>query len=286
MQELKGAPVANALTEKLIKETLELKSKGIVPKLAIIRVGECQDDISYEKAILKRFSSVNAEAEVIVLPVEVSQEKLEETIIAMNNNKSVHGILLFRPLPKHLSEEKIKTYIANEKDVDCMGLINMAYVFSGNRNSYPPCTAQAVLELLEYYGIDVAGKKVTIVGRSLVVGKPLAMLLLNKNATITVCHTKTINLSDECKKADILITCAGAGKMIKSSFVHPEQIVIDVGINMVDGKLCGDVDYEDVAGKVKSITPVPGGIGAVTTSVLLKHTIRSAAAITGSSFSE
>lgn len=276
MMELRGKPVVDALNEEFNRNVQQLKEKGIVPKLAILRVGNREDDLAYEKGIISRFSKVQAVAEVIELPEDCSQKTLENNIVSLNNDGSVHGILLFRPLPKHLSEEAIKSIIKSEKDVDCMGIDNIAKVFSGSRNCYPPCTAQAVIEILDYYKIDVTGKKVTIVGRSLVVGKPLSMLLLGKNATVTICHTKTVNLADECKKADILVACAGAAKMIKESFVNPEQIVIDVGINMVDGKLCGDVDYEAVADKVKAITPVPGGVGTVTTSVLLKHTIYSA----------
>jgi len=277
MQELRGMPVINALNEQLSIETAILNEKGIVPKLVVIRVGERQDDIAYEKGITKRFAEINAAVEVIALPTDVSQEKLEETIILINQDTGVHGILLFRPLPKPLSEERLKSIIAEEKDVDCMGIANMAHLFAGNINGYPPCTPQAVIELMDFYRIDVTGKKVTVVGRSLVVGKPLAMLLLGKNATVTICHTKTVNLADECKKADILIACAGVANMITADFVNSEQTVIDVGINMIDGKLCGDVDYKAVVNKVRAITPVPGGVGTVTTSVLLKHTIRSAA---------
>jgi methylenetetrahydrofolate dehydrogenase (NADP+)/methenyltetrahydrofolate cyclohydrolase len=275
MHELRGMPVVNALSEKFVSDIADLSKKEIIPKLTVVRVGEREDDLAYEKGILKRFSTANALAEVIALPLDVSQKKLEETIISLNNDKNVHGILLLRPIPKHLSEDRIKTIIAEEKDVDGMGINNTAHVFAGNKNCIPPCTPQAVVELLDYYGIDVTGKMVTIVGRSLVVGKPLAMLLLSKNATITICHTKTINLAEQCKKADILIACAGVAKMIKADFVNPEQIVIDVGINMDNGKLCGDVDYDEVANIVKAITPVPGGVGTVTTSVLLKHMIKS-----------
>jgi len=276
MQELRGKPVVDALTEGFHKDVEQLKQKGIVPKLAIVRVGEREDDLAYERGIMKRFLAVQASAEVYTLPLDCSQKKLEETIIALNEDDNVHGILLFRPLPKHLSDEPVKHIISQDKDVDCMGINNTAYVFSGNKNCYPPCTPQAVIELLDHYNIDVTGKKVTIIGRSLVVGKPLAMLLLGKNATVTICHTKTQNLADECKRADILIACAGSAKMVTKDFVRPEQIVIDVGINMYNGNLCGDVDYDDVANIVKAITPVPGGIGTVTTSVLLKHTIQSA----------
>lgn len=276
MQELKGMPVVKALAETFAGDVARLGQNGIVPKLAVVRIGEREDDIAYEKGIIKRFYAVNAMVQVTVLPADVTQAMLEETIVSLNGDKDVHGILLFRPLPKHLSEGAIKAVISAEKDVDCMGTANTASVFAGNKDCYPPCTPQAVVELLDFYKIDATGKKAVIVGRSLVVGKPLAMMLLGKNATVTVCHTKTANLAGECRQADILIACAGVAKMITAEHVHPGQIVIDVGINMADGKLCGDVDYEAVADKVKAITPVPGGVGTVTTSVLLKHTIRSA----------
>ncbi len=276
MQRLDGMPVANALSKQLAAQIMALSGKGVVPKLAVVRVGDREDDLSYEKAILKRFSASNAAVEVIPLSDDATQDALERTIISLNNDVTVHGILLFRPLPRHLSEDSIKSIIASDKDVDCMGIVNTAYLFAGDKKGYPPCTPQAVIELLDFYGIDAAGKKVTIVGRSLVVGKPLAMLLLHKNATVTICHTKTADLAEECKRADILIACAGAAKMITPDFTNHRQLVIDVGINMKDGKLCGDVDYDAVADKVRAITPVPGGVGAITAMVLLKHTILSA----------
>lgn len=276
MRRLDGMPVANALSKQLAEQVMALGKKGIVPRLAVVRVGEREEDLSYEKSILKRFSALNAAMEVIALPAGITQDVLESTIISLNKDRTVHGILLFRPLPKQLSEDGIKSIIAPEKDVDCMGIFNIACLFAGNKKGFPPCTPQAVIELLDFYGIDVEGKKATIVGRSLVVGRPLAMLLLSKSATVTVCHTKTAALAEECKNADILIACAGAAKMITSDFTNHRQTVIDVGINMKDGKLCGDVDYDDVADKVGAITPVPGGVGAITTLVLLKHTILSA----------
>lgn len=276
MQELRGLPVVKSLVQKLEKQIQELKENGVIPKLAVVRVGEREDDIAYEKSIIKRFCDINAAVEVFTLPFNVSQDTLEETIISLNKDEVIHGIMLFRPLPGHLSQERIKTVIAEEKDVDCMGITNTAYVFDGNKKGYVPCTPQAVVEILDYYGVDLTGKKVTIVGRSLVVGKPLTMLLLERNATVTICHTKTTNLADECKSADIIVACAGVAKMINADYIRAGQIIIDVGINMVNGKLCGDVDYESVVNKVKAITPVPGGVGTVTTSVLLKHTINSA----------
>jgi len=276
MQELRGLPVVDALAEKFKIQIEELAKNNIVPKLAVVRVGERGGDLAYERGIIKRFSSVNAEVELLSAPPDISQDALEQMIISLNGDERVHGIIVFRPLPKHISEARIKTVIGDEKDVDCMGITNTARVFEGNKTGYAPCTPQAVVEILDYYGLDLTGKKVTVIGRSLVVGKPLAMLLLDRNATVTVCHTKTLNLAEECKKADILIPCAGAAKMVDVEFTHGDQIIIDVGINYIDGKLCGDVDYEAVADNVAAITPVPGGVGTVTTSVLLKHTIQSA----------
>ena len=276
MRELRGLPVVTAIAEVMYNKIKKLNEKNIIPKLAVIRVGEREDDISYEKGILKRFSAVNASVDVTVLPADVTQDVLEETVVKLNNDGSVHGILLFRPLPKHLSQKRLQEIISKDKDVDGMGTLNNAYVYEGNKEAYAPCTAQAVIELLDFYNIDLTGKKVTVIGRSLVVGKPLAMLLIDRNATVTVCHTKTLDLADECKSADILIACAGLANMVGAEFVHREQIIIDVGINMVDGKLCGDVDYEAVKDNVAAITPVPGGIGTVTTSVLLKNTVNSA----------
>ncbi len=273
MKELKGQPVAGAMNEGSAERIQKLKERGIAPRLAVVRVGESPDDLAYENGIRKRFAAAGAEMETFVLPADASQDELERTIASLNEDAGTHGILLFRPLPKHLSEERIKRLIDERKDVDCMGLISLARIFAGDRDGYPPCTAQAVIEMLDFYGMDLTGRRVTVVGRSLVVGKPLAMLLLGRNATVTVCHTKTRDLAAECRRADILIACAGSPGMITSAHVHPEQIVIDVGINMVDGRLCGDVDSEDVSGKVEALSPVPGGVGSVTTSVLLKHTV-------------
>lgn len=276
MQEWKGMPVVENLTKQFEKDIFLLAPRNIIPKLAIVRIGEREDDLSYEKGIMKRFRAVNALAEVAVLPSDTTHEQLEETISNLNADEKVHGILLFRPLPRHLSEEKIKHIILPQKDVDCMGLYNMAAVFSGDSSCFPPCTPQAVLEIIKYYGICLKGKRAVIIGRSMVVGKPLSMLLLGENATVTICHTKTENLAEECKNADILVACAGVPKMVKETFTNPHQIIIDVGIHMDQGKLCGDVDYEAVSPNIAAITPVPGGVGTVTTSVLLKHTIQSA----------
>lgn len=276
MKELRGMPAAKAILAGLQERVDNLSEKGIVPKLTVVRVGAREDDLSYERGIYKRFDGVGAKVETIELPMTVTQEELEDVIVALNQDKSVHGVLMFRPLPKTLDEIRIKSLLAEEKDVDCLTSANDAHLFAGDKKGYPPCTPQAVIEILEYYGIDLIGKKVTVVGRSMVVGKPVAMLLLAKNATVTICHTKTRNLQEECKNADIIVACAGVPKMITSDFVREGQVVIDVGIHVVEDKLCGDVDYDSVSEIVDAITPVPGGVGSVTTTVLLKHTVESA----------
>ena len=276
MTEYRGMPAVKAMAEEFKSRVAALKERGVYPKLAVVRAGEREDDIAYEKGIMKRFGTVEAEVEVIKLPIDIDEESFEETIRRLNEDEKVHGILVFRPLPKQLDDNRLKEIIRPDKDVDSISMANAAKVFAGDKTGYAPCTAQAVMELLEHNKIDLTGKKVAIVGRSLVVGKPLAMLMLGRNATVTVCHTRTKNIAEECKRADILVACAGSAKMIKRDFTNPDQIVVDVGINFVDGAMCGDVDYDDVAEHVAAITPVPGGVGTVTTSVLLKHTLESA----------
>lgn len=276
MMEYRGMPAVKAMAEEFKSRVAALKERGVYPKLAVVRAGEREDDIAYEKGIMKRFGTVEAEVEVIKLPIDIDEESFEDTIRRLNEDEKVHGILVFRPLPKQLDDNRLKEIIRPDKDVDSISMANAAKVFAGDKTGYAPCTAQAVMELLEHNKIDLTGKKVAIVGRSLVVGKPLAMLMLGRNATVTVCHTRTKNIAEECKRADILVACAGSAKMIKRDFTNPDQIVVDVGINFVDGAMCGDVDYDDVAEHVAAITPVPGGVGTVTTSVLLKHTLESA----------
>lgn len=276
MTELRGMPAAKKMLETLEERIVKLKSKGICPKLAVVRVGQREDDLSYERGVCKRFDGAGVAVEVKELPVDTSQEQLEECIVKLNQDDSIHGVLLFRPLPKHLDEIRIKALLKEEKDVDCLTGANDAHLFAADNKGYPPCTPQAVMEILEYYNIDLTGKKVTVIGRSMVVGKPAAMLLLAKNATVTICHTKTKNLEEECKKADIIIACAGVPKMITKDFVKEGQVIIDVGIHVVDDQLCGDVDYEEISQIAEAVTPVPGGVGSVTTAVLLKHVVMSA----------
>ena len=277
MEELRGKAVAENLHLEIAKQTEELKAKGITPKLAVVRVGAREDDLAYERGILKKFANNNVDVVVKELPGDVDQETLDNEVKTLNEDPSVNGILMFRPLPKHLSDENIKTLIDPGKDVDVMGYGNMAGLFAGDKDAYAPCTAQAVMEILNFYGIETKGKNVTVIGRSLVIGKPVTLLLIAANATVTVCHTKTRDLKAECQRADIIVAAAGVAKMLTKEFVRPGQVVIDVGMNVDEnGKLCGDVDFDEVSQIVDKITPVPGGVGAVTTSVLMKYTVNNA----------
>lgn len=278
MQELRGLPVAKKMAEEAATMTETLKKRGIFPKLAVVRVGEREDDLSYERGLKKKFESAGALVETMVFAPEVSQEELEDGIEKLNNDLTVHGILVFRPLPEHLNEEAVKELVDPKKDVDCMGSVNNAHVFAQDGKGHAPCTPQAVMEMLDFYGYDLTGKKAVVVGRSMVVGKPLAQMLLKKNATVTVCHTKTADLRKEVQQADFVFAAAGVAKMLDASYIGEGQVVIDVGINMLDGKLCGDVDYESIRDLAQAATPVPGGVGSVTTSVLLKHVLDSASA--------
>ena len=277
---MKGIDVANAMKEDLIIEVEQLKEQGVNPCLTIIRVGNRPDDLSYERGAKKRMDAIGIECRVKELPEDITQEEFEKAFYAVNDDPAVHGILLFRPLPKHLNEEAVVAGIDPVKDMDCMSPVNIAKVFSGDETGYAPCTAEAVMEMLDYYKIDPKGKKVTVVGRSMVVGKPLSMLLLKKHATITICHTRTVDLPKVCREAEILVAAAGKARMITEDMVGDGAVVADVGINVdEDGNLCGDVDFDAVEAKASYISPVPRGVGSITTSVLAKHVVRAAKAI-------
>jgi methylenetetrahydrofolate dehydrogenase (NADP+)/methenyltetrahydrofolate cyclohydrolase len=274
---LKGAPAAAALNEDLTRRIAGLKERGVTPTLAIVRVGERPDDIAYENGAMKRCEKVGAEARRTTLPGGVSQDELLETVRRLNSDSGVHGVLLLRPLPQGLDEARICEALAPEKDIDGITVESMAGVYTGIHKGYPPCTPHACMELLDHYGIDLTGKRAVVVGRSLVVGKPLAMMLLRRNATVTVCHTRTANLPAVCRDAEILIAAIGRAKAIHRDYLSPGQIVLDVGINVdANGKLSGDVDAAQAESIVKAFTPVPGGIGSVTTSVLVKHVTEAA----------
>ncbi len=277
MQRLGGKEVADKIVEDLKVKVEELKGKGKSPKLAILRVGAREDDLAYERGVLKRFESAGVEVEVTAVDAGISQEELDKTFDGINNDPKIHGILVFRPLPKGLSDEHMRRTIDPGKDSDFMDIRNMENVLAGVPDAAAPCTAEAVMALIRHYQIETKGKKVTVVGRSLVIGKPAALLLTTANATVTVCHTKTVNIEEECKNADIIVACCGVAKMITEKFVKPGQIIIDVGMNVDEqGRLCGDVDYEKVSEIADAVTPVPGGVGSITTAILLKHVVDNA----------
>lgn len=273
---LKGAEVCGALKESLTNRNKELIAKGVTPFLKIVRIGKRPDDLSYEHGIVKRFEGLGIKIAVESFPEDISHEKFNKAFHAINDDNSVHGILLFRPMPKHIDEKAIMEIYKPGKDMDGMCAENAAKVFAGDKTGFAPCTPCAVMELLKHYKIDLKGKNVTVIGRSMVVGKPLSMLLLQEDATITICHTRTVDLPSKCREADILIAAAGSAKMVKAEHVKPDSIVIDVGINYENGKLCGDVDFDEVKPIVSKITPVPGGIGVVTTSILAMHLLEAA----------
>ena len=273
----KGAPVAQALTERLAARADQLKVQGIVPTLAIVRVGERPEDLSYERGALKRCEKVGIRVRQFTLPKESSHGDLLAVIRQINGDREIHGCLLFRPLPPQMDEEAICAALDPAKDVDGITAGSLASVFAGSGAGYPPCTAQACMEILNYYGCDLTGKRAVVVGRSLVVGKPLAMLLLGKNATVTLCHTRTADLAAECRRAEVLIAAAGRANMIGRDHLSPGQLVLDVGINVdEEGNLVGDVDFAAADAIVGAVTPVPGGVGAVTTSVLAAHVLQAA----------
>lgn len=272
-----GTEVAKSMKMTLSEEVKCLKEKGVTPCLTIIRVGAREDDLAYERGAKKCMEIVGIECRVVELPENISQDAFENAFAKVNDDPSVDGILLFRPLPSGLDEEQVKMTIRLEKDVDCMNPVNSSKVFLGETDGYAPCTAQAVMEMLHDYKIDLAGMKTTVVGRSMVVGKPLSMMLLNEHATVTICHTRTKDLKEECKDADLIIACAGCAKIIKEDMIKEGAVVVDVGINVdEEGNLCGDVDYEHVKEKASYISPVPRGVGSVTTSVLASHVVKGA----------
>ena len=275
MEVLKGAAVTAAIKEQVqgMMEGLE----GQPPKLAIVRVGERPDDLSYERGAMKRMEAFGLRAQSYAFPEEINGEDFKEAFAAINRDPDVTGILLLKPLPPQIPEREIEAIIDPAKDLDGISPVNMAKVFAGEADGFAPCTAEAVVEVLKAYGIPISGKRAVIVGRSLVVGRPLAMLLLKENATVTVCHTRTKNLEEECRRAEILVAAAGRAKMLGASHVGEQAVVIEVGINVdEDGKLCGDVDFASIDGRAAMATPVPGGVGAVTTAVLAKHLAQAA----------
>lgn len=274
---LKGSEAAKALTEQLITRTEALKAKGVEPCLAILRVGERDDDLSYERGAMKRCEKIGIKVKNVVLPADTTQETLVGEIEKLNADTSVHGVLMFRPLPKSMDEHTVCETLSPEKDVDGITNGSLAAVYAGTKGGFPPCTAQACVELLKHYNVELKGKHAVVIGRSLVIGKPVSMLLLKENATVTICHSHTQGLADICKSADILVVAAGRAGTVGAEHVRAGQTIVDVGIHVDDeGNMCGDVKYAEAEPVVDAITPVPGGVGAVTTAVLASHVIEAA----------
>ena len=277
MEILKGLPVANAINEKLMEQVKSIE--GPLPHLAIIRVGERPDDCSYERGAVKKMDKVGVRCTTYTFDADIDNETFQAEFDKINENPDIDGILMLRPLPKQLDEKQIENKIDPRKDLDGISPLNLAKVYAGDESGYAPCTAEAVIEMLDYAGIDIKGKRVTVVGRSLVIGKPVSMLLMKHNATVTVCHTKTVDMEGTCKNAEILVAAAGSARMIKKDYVAEGAIVVDVGINVdEEGNLCGDVDFDTITDIAAIATPVPGGVGSVTTSVPAKHLVKAAMA--------
>ncbi len=275
---LKGKEVTERLNVELIKQVEVLKASGVIPTLAILRVGERPDDLSYERGAIKRCELIGVEVKVIALEETISEKDFFNKLQELNEDITIHGILMFRPLPKHIDSEKARQLLAASKDIDGCTDLSLAGVFTNTKLGFAPCTAEAAMEILHHYNIPVAGKKVAVIGRSLVIGRPVAMLLMHENATVTICHTKTVDVPAITKDADIVIVASGQMESVGKDFLRPGQVVIDVGISWNDSKnkLCGDVKFDEVENIVDAITPVPGGVGGVTTSILVKHVIEAA----------
>ena len=267
---LYGADTAEKIKDEISGMLSELK--GYIPTLGIVRIGSNSADISYEKGAVKKMESLSLKTKVFEFDENISSEDFIEEFKKINEDDEIDGILLFRPLPEHIDEKKVIEVLDERKDLDGISYKNIAKVFAGDESGFAPCTAKAVIKILESNNIELEGKNVVVLGRSMVIGKPVAMLAIQKNATVTLCHSKTADLKKVCKNADVLIVAIGRAKMINDDYIGEDAVVIDVGINFFDGKLCGDVDLENVK-NASMATPVPKGVGAVTTSVLAQHLV-------------
>ncbi|MCR5009116.1 MAG: bifunctional 5,10-methylenetetrahydrofolate dehydrogenase/5,10-methenyltetrahydrofolate cyclohydrolase [Oribacterium sp.] len=272
MKELRGKLIA----DRIKGECLDFVGKynGILPALAVLRVGEKEDDIAYERSIKKRFVDYGLEVKDYELPANCTNEEFQEVFDFINDDPEIQGILVMRPLPAQIDEEAMLKKMNPLKDLDGITDANVAGVMRGDKHAFAPCTAQAVVEILKDYNIKMAGQRVCVIGRSMVVGKPLSMLLLKENATVTVCHSKTENIKAVASEADIVVAAIGKAKKISGGYVREDATVIDVGINVDEqGNLCGDCDWDQIVLKASAATPVPGGVGTVTTAVLAQHLV-------------
>lgn len=276
---LKGKIVADAINQGILNRTPALYEQGIVPTLAIVRVGENPSDIAYENGAIKKAKTLGLQPEKFICPADIDQADLIEVIKSINNDGKIHGILLLQPLPESIDSDAVRNTLCPEKDLDCISDASLSRLFLGETTGFAPCTAEACIEILKYNHIEIKGKKIVVIGRSMVIGKPVAMMLLKENATITICHTKTAetDLKDLCRGADIIIAAAGHAGTLTADMVSPGQVIIDVGINFnEEGKMLGDVDFEAVSKIAAATTPVPGGVGSVTTTLLMKHLVEAA----------
>ena len=271
--------VGKNVSAKIKGQVMEMLASmdGYVPTAAIVRVGERPDDLSYEANAIKRMAAFGMQTKVFAFPGDIPEKEFREEFIKINQDNSIDGILLFRPLPKSMDEKWFEYAIDPKKDLEGISPLNNVHVFVGKTDGFSPCTAEAVIDVLKAYNIPIEGKRVVVVGRSMVVGRPVSMLFLNANATVTICHTKTENLREVCKEADILVAAAGKARMLDYTYVADQAVVIDVGFNVLeDGSVCGDVVWEGLETKASAATPVPGGVGSVTTAVLCKHLAQAA----------
>lgn len=276
---LKGKPVVDAMAQDIRARVEALAASGVTPTLAIVRVGERPDDLSYERTAMKRAAGLGISVKQYVLDAEASQADLEAALRDVNADGQVHGCLMFRPLPRSIDEKAMCDTLAAAKDVDGISTASLASVFTDGSDGFPPATAEACVKMLDHYQVPIEGKHVVVIGRSLVIGKPVAMMLLRRNATVTMCHSRTENLAEVCRAADIVICATGRARAYGREFFRAGQTVLDVGINFdAEGNLCGDVDFEEVEPVVAAITPVPGGIGTVTTSTTMEHVVAAAEA--------
>jgi len=274
---LSGKEVTAALNASLSERSAALLADGIRPCLAIVRLGQEPGDIAYERGAMKRAEAVGVTVRHFVLPRTASQEELLAVIREINEDPAVHGALLLRPFPAQIDDRAVRNALCAEKDMDGITDASLAGIFTNTPCGYAPCTAEACMAVLDHYGIDPAGMRTTVIGRSLVIGKPIAMMLLRRNATVTICHTRTKDMAREIRRAELVIAAAGQPKMVTADMLKDGQILIDVGVNVdEEGNLCGDADYEAAGQLDLSITPVPGGVGTVTSSVLMRHVIEAA----------
>lgn len=274
---LLGKKAVNQIAETLALRIAALKDKGCTPTLAMVRMGARTDDISYERTACRRAEAWGISVHSVVLAEDASQQALENCLRQINVDPSIHGCLLFRPLPRHIDEPRACEVLDAAKDVDGVTLASLAAVFTDGKQGFPPSTAAACIELLDCYGVPLLGKQVVVVGRSLVVGKPVSMMLLGRNASVTMCHSRSENLAALCRQADIVICATGRARAFGAEFFRAGQTVLDVGINFdEEGNLCGDVNFAAVEPVVSALSPVPGGLGMVTTALTMSHVVSAA----------